>query len=255
MRSQRIKDLNTSEKPREKVIKHGIEILTNEELLSLIIRSGGKEYSSTTLARNILRKFGSFKEILNANLIEITKTKDVGIAKATGILAACEIARRINITEIKSGIEVRKPEDVYKLLRNDLYGRNKEYFYVIHLNSRNRLISKDNISVGTINQTVIYQREVYKSAITKNAVSIIIAHNHPSNDPTPSEQDIRITSDIAKIGKTLGIPLIDHVIVCDNTFLSLKALNIFKTYGTPDLENTFIQDKIVINQRIKKFIN
>lgn len=255
MRTHTLKELNSQEKPREKLNKHGTEILTNEELLSLIIRSGRKGYSAINLARDVIKKFGGFKEILNSNIIEITKIKGIGIAKAAEILAACEIARRINNTENKNLVEIKKPEDIFNLLRGDLYGRDKEYFYVINLNSRNRVISKDKISIGTVNQTTIYQREIYKNAITKNAVSIIVAHNHPSNDPTPSEDDIRITEDIAKMGKTLGIPLVDHLIICDNTFLSFKALNIFKTYNFPQKKEENIHDKILINHKIKNFIN
>ena len=224
-----IKSLNNNEKPREKMIKNGIQNLTNEELLAIILRSGGKDTSAIELARFLLKKHTSFKKFLNIEFEELIQTKHVGVAKATSIKAACEIALRIldKSTEVK---KISTPEDVYKLMYKDLYGKQQEYLYVINLDNKNVPISKDILTIGTINQTLITSRDVYKKALSKNATSIILTHNHPSNDPTPSKEDIVTTETIADAGKKIGIPLLDHVIFSDTNYVSLKALNIFSTY-------------------------
>ena len=230
MASYLIKDLENNEKPREKMAAHGPSTLSDSELLAIVLRSGGKDGSAIDLARKILKEFGGLKGLANSEIEQLTKIKDVGIAKATSVKAACEIALRIdNKMEIENS-EIKKPEDVFSTVKKDTFARNKEQLFLLSLNSRNRLISKDLISIGTLNETLIHPREVFKTALSKNAASIILVHNHPSNDSGPSTDDIKVTERIAKAGITIGIPLIDHVIVCDNGYTSLKSLNLFSTY-------------------------
>jgi len=229
MKHLRICELNAQEKPREKALKRGLHNLTNEELLAIILRSGGKDVSALDLSRNILKRFNNFKNILDVDIEELTQIKDIGIAKATSVKASCEIALRILD---KSG-DVKKistPEDVYKFMYKDLYGKNQEYLYLINLNNKSVPISADLLTIGTHNQTLITSREIYKKALSKNAASIILIHNHPSNDPTPSKEDIKTTETVAEAGKKVGIPLLDHIIFADTRYVSLKSLNIFSTY-------------------------
>lgn len=229
MRHSGIKTLNKYEKPREKATKQGINNLTNEELLAIILRSGGKDNSAIDLARNLLKKFFNFKNLLTVELEELLQIKDIGIAKATSIKASCEIALRI-LDKSENIQKITTPEDVYKLMYKDLYGKQQEYLYLLNLNNKSIPISKDLLTIGTNNQTLITSRDIYKKALAKNATSIILIHNHPSNDPTPSKEDLETTETVAEAGKKIGIPLLDHIIFSDTKYVSLKSLNIFNTY-------------------------
>jgi DNA repair protein RadC len=229
MTAHLLKDFQLDEKPREKTVKNGVGTLTDTELLALLLRSGGKEESVIELARNILNKFNNFNGLLECDLNDLINFKNVGLAKATAIKAACEVALRIKSTNsIKP--YVKSPEDIKKLLNKDLYGKTNENLYLISLDSRNRLIAKDLIFVGTATESVVHPREIYKKALARNAVSIILAHNHPSNDSNPSLEDIKVTKQLAEAGQQMGIPLLDHIIFCNNSFSSMKALQVFSTY-------------------------
>ena len=154
--------------------------------------------------------------------------KNINLAKAAGILAGVELGIRLTETETLSPI-VKRPEDIFNSIRSDLYGKTTEYLYLISLNTRNRLISKDIISIGTVNETLLSPREIFKKALSRNAVYIILAHNHPSQDIAPSNEDILATEKTRKAGLMLGIPLIDHLIVCNDKFNSMKALGLMET--------------------------
>lgn len=225
----RITDLNAQEKPREKLVTAGVSSLTDEELLSIIIRSGGKDSSALDTARKLLKKYGDFKHLLNTDIEELLTIKNIGIAKATCIKAMLEIAVRMKETP-KELTAIKNPEDVYNLMYKHLYGKQKEHLYLINLNSRNHPISQDLLTIGTTDQTLVSSKDIYKKALAKNASYIILVHNHPSNDPTPSVQDIKITEEVAETGKKIGIPLIDHLIFSDSKYVSLKSLNLFNTY-------------------------
>jgi len=224
-----INSLNQSEKPREKLIKRGISNLTNEELLAIIIRSGGSSASAIEVARNLLKTHSNFKNISNLELEELLQFKEIGIAKATAIKAACEIGLRIG-DKSENVKKITTPKDVYDVIYKELYGKQKEYLYIINLDNKNRPISKEIITIGTTNQALISSKDVYQKALAKNAASIILVHNHPSNDPTPSKEDIITTEMIAEAGLKIGIPLLDHLIFTDTNYTSLKSLNIFSTY-------------------------
>lgn len=224
-----IKDLSINEKPRERLITNGVQTLTDEELLAIILRSGGKNLSVINLSREILKKFNGFKGLLNTELEQLTMFKNIGLAKATSIKAVCEVSLRMH-QDKNTDTYIKNPSDIYNLLKKELYAKTKEYLYLVSLNSKNKVISKDLISIGTVNQNSVYLREIFRTAITKNAVSIILVHSHPSSDTTPSTEDLKMTQDAAKAGKLLDIPLVDHVIIGDNTFKSIKELNVFSLY-------------------------
>ncbi len=219
-----IKDLNQNEKPREKLLRYGAANLTDIELLALILRSGGKENSVIDVSRSILDKYHKLSELVNVDLQQLIQIKFVDIAKASAIIAAIEIGIRIasekNLDNLDS---VTQPEDVYKIMRKDLFGKIKEHIYLISLNSRNKIIAKDLISVGTINETMLSPRELLRQALLRNAVAVILVHNHPSNDPTPSEEDIVTTKNIAGLFSTAGVPLLDHIIMTDKSYASMKT--------------------------------
>lgn len=223
----RIRDLQTKEKPRERLVEHGPGALTDAELLAIILRSGGAKLSSLDLANYLLRDFNGLKGLMNTRYEELVRVKDMGPAKATCIKALAEIVLRVNFAAGPEKVKIHGPKDVFEHLRKDVYGLEKEHLYLLILDSRNYLISKELISIGTVNETLIHPREIYREAIYKNATSVILAHNHPSGDTAPSEDDIRVTGKIAEIGRLLSIPLIDHIVLSNDSYTSLKARNLF----------------------------
>ena len=223
----RIKDLNNNENPRERLIYKGSGALADCELLAIVLRSGGKDSSVLLLAQQLLSRFGGLKGLIDTNIDQLTSFKNIGKTKATCIKACCELALRLSGVTVEHGYKIRTPEDIHKVLRKELFEKTKEYFYLLSLDSRQCLICTDLISVGTVNETLVHPREIYKQAFARNAVSIAIAHNHPSGNPEPSSEDLIITERIAKAGISLGIPLVDHIVIYNDTFVSLKALKLF----------------------------
>ncbi len=224
MCADRICDLNKSEKPREKLKKIGCANLTDVELLAIILRSGGKSLSVIHLSRTLLNKFNGFGGLMKANLDELTTFNHIGLAKASSIQAMFEISKRSNNSPAEENFKINKPGDVYQYLKKDLSRQDKENLYLLSLNSRGKVIAKDLITVGTINESLISTREIFKQALARNAVSIILAHNHPSNDPSPSIEDIQVTKRVAKAGEEIGIKLIDHVVITNTNFSSIKGV-------------------------------
>jgi DNA repair protein RadC len=224
----KIKDLQKEEKPREKLIEKEAENLTDIELLAIILRSGERNYSATELARDLLNTFGGIKGLLSADIEGLKNFKGIGTAKATSIKALEEISKRYLEPIKKPETYIKSPKDAYEIIRKDIINKNQEYLYLLSIDSRNKLISKDVISKGTVNETLIHPREIFRKAISKNACGIILIHNHPSNKCNPSDEDIKVTRRIYKAGIDIGIPLIDHLIVTDNDFTSMKAQSLFK---------------------------
>lgn len=225
----KICDLPSNEKPRERLMSFGAASLSDSELLAIILRSGGKESSAISLAREILINSGGLKNLHNLSFEKLRDIKNVGIAKAASLKAVCEVSLRINSEETITRKKVCKPEDVYRLVKRNIYKKNKEILILLSLDSRNRAISVDVLSVGSVTSAIIDTREIFRQALHRNAVSIILVHNHPSGDTTPSSEDLILTESITKASKLMNIPLLDHVIVTDDQFASLKALDVFST--------------------------
>ncbi|OGC70017.1 hypothetical protein A2415_01450 [candidate division WWE3 bacterium RIFOXYC1_FULL_39_7] len=226
MTNYRIRDLNKDEKPREKIFKSGTSGLSNEELLAVILRSGGRDESAIDLARKILIKSNGLENIANLDISELIKIKNIDLAKAAAVKAAFELGLRLSSHKPDNQITIKGPEEIFKLLKTELYGKTKEFLYTVSLNSRNKVISYDLISIGTVNETLFSPREIFKQALVRNAVSIILVHNHPSKDPEPSNDDVESTQKAVRAGAQMGIPILDHVIVCNNKYVSMKALNL-----------------------------
>ncbi len=221
--SLKIHDLQSSEKPRERLLNYGESILSDAELLAIILRSGGVKGSSLSLASVLLKKFSGLNGVIFARYEELVGIKDVGPAKATSIKAISEIALRLNMDSKVKKFKLSGPRDVFVYMKKSIYKKEKEHLYVISLDSRNFAISADLVSVGTVNETLIHPREVFREAIYKNATYIILAHNHPSGDTSPSEEDIQVTHRLVETGKIIGIPLVDHVILSNDSYTSLKS--------------------------------
>ena len=178
--------------------------------------------------QRLLSQFGNLKGIANASLEELSQVKGIGLAKASQIKAAFELASRLeSYSEAGDKPLVKTPEEVVNLIRSRLKGKKKEYFLALLLDTRNQLIKVSEISVGSLDSSIVHPREVFKEAISASAASIIFVHNHPSGDPTASEDDIKLTKRLAEVGEIMGIDVLDHIIIGDKIFLSLKREGLF----------------------------
>ena len=215
-------DLPQEERPRERLKKVGVDNLSLVELLSLVIERGKRGENVLTIAQNLISHFGNLENIKKASIEELCQVKGIGFATACKLKASFKLGEKAQSTPTKYGQKIESPKDVFKLLKNDLGDKKKEHFKVLSLDSRNKLISIDNVSIGTINANLVHPREVFKTAIQHLAVSIIIVHNHPSDDPEPSEDDLEITKRIVEVGKLIGIDVLDHIIITKTNFFSFK---------------------------------
>lgn len=223
MERMTLKDLPQAERPRERLIRYGSDKLSLTELLAIIIGKGTPGESVAVLASRLLSKFGDLNRLEEASIEELTKIKGIGEAKATQIKAALELGRRLFSQEEVKGKTIQSAEDVYKLMRAEFKNKKKEHFKLILLNTRNQVIRKVSVSKGTLNASLIHPREVFGSALSHSAASVILIHNHPSGDPRPSDDDIKITKRLIEAGKIMGIEVYDHVIMAGDRYTSLKA--------------------------------
>ncbi len=215
-------DLPKEERPRERLKKVGVDNLSLVELLALVIERGKRGENVLSIAQNLISHFGNLENIKRASIEELQQVKGIGFANACKLKASFKLGEKAQAVSIKYDQKIESAEDVFNLLRNDLGNKKKEYFKVLSLNSRNRLISIDNVSIGTINASLIHPREVFKTAIQNLAVSVILVHNHPSGDSEPSEDDIEITKRITEASKIIGIEILDHIIITKDQFFSFK---------------------------------
>ncbi len=217
-----VRDLPKPERPRERLQKLGPEALSSQELLALIIGRGIPKKSVMTIAQELLVRFGNVKAIGQATLEELSQIKGIGLAKAGQIKACFELAKRENLETEEESFDIKNPEAVFKLISSSIKDKAKEHFKLILLNTRNKKIGISTVSIGTLTTSLVHPREVFKDAITHSAASVILAHNHPSGDPEPSEDDLKITKKLVESGKILGIEVIDHIIIGKNNFYSFR---------------------------------
>ncbi len=212
----KIKDLEKVDLPREKLARYGSEKLKDHELLAILLGSGIKEINVLELSKkilNIIKKIG-IKKITLKDLLEI---KGLGKAKSSQIISVIELTNRFN----QDKPEILSAEDIWKLCA-DIRDSKKEHFLAFYLDTQNRLIERQIISIGTLNTSLVHPREVFEPAVKLSAASIIIAHNHPSQDLSPSTEDKKITERLVEAGKILGIEIIDHVILSRSSYLSFQ---------------------------------
>jgi DNA repair protein RadC len=229
----RIKDLPDAERPRERLAEKGPDALKNSELIAILLRTGLKGTSAIQVAEQLLQKFGSLDSLARASITDLRKVKGIGRDKAVTLVAAFTLARKMAEELRNESPVLDSPAVVADLLREDNRVHQVEHFSVLLLNTRRKLIRVENITQGTLDTILVHPREVFKSAIAAGAASIVLVHNHPSGDPTPSEADIRVTRDLIRAGQLLKIEVIDHVILGRpaagraRDYASLKELGYF----------------------------
>lgn len=224
-----VRDLPREERPRERLQKFGAEALSAQELVALILGKGVSGESVATTAQKLLARFGSLQDIMQASLEDLQAIKGIGVAKAAQIQACTEIARRsgqqaetVAERAKRKKQAVVSPHEVYRLVHTKISNYSKEHFLVLSFDIRHNLLGIDTVSVGTLTQSLVHPRETYDVAIRRHASHIILAHNHPSNDTEPSQNDLELTRRLAEAGKILDIHVLDHVIVGQDNFLSFK---------------------------------
>jgi len=223
-----IHDLPTSERPRERLQKFGVEALSAQEILALILGRGIAGESVIVTAQRLLSQFGNLRGIATASTEELSQVKGIGTAKASQIKAAFELANRLeDYSAAGDKPLVKTPDDVVSVVRSRLRGKKKEHFLALLLDTRSQLIKVSEISIGSLDTSIVHPREVFKEAISASAASVIFVHNHPSGDPEASEDDIELTKRLAKAGEIVGIDVLDHIIIGDKKYISLKREGLF----------------------------
>ncbi|KPN96767.1 hypothetical protein AO843_00285 [Lysinibacillus sp. ZYM-1] len=217
-----LRDVHMEDRPRERLLRQGAESLSNQELLAILLRTGTKEESVLVLANRVLNVFERLHHLKHATIEEMVAIKGIGEVKAIQLLAAIELGRRLAQKQNDEKFTIRSPQDAAAYLMPDMTSLNQEHFVVLFLNIKNQVIHKQTIFIGSLNASIVHPREIFREAVKRSAASIICAHNHPSGVPTPSSEDIEVTKRIEEAGYIIGIELIDHVIIGDHQFISLK---------------------------------
>jgi DNA repair protein RadC len=223
-RRRTMRDTPKEERPRERLIRFGADKLSGEELLAVIISRGTSGLPVKDIAHELMVQFPSAGALADASIEELKRVPGIGTAKACQLKAALELARKLQEglapTERE---ELTSPDAIARLLRPQIAERRKESFFAVLLDSRNRHIRTEKVSVGSLDTTLAHPREVFDAAVHDHAPTVVVAHNHPSGDPTPSEEDVRLTRRLVEAGKVLGIKLLDHVIIAGDKHYSFRA--------------------------------
>jgi DNA repair protein RadC len=226
-----LKDMDKELRPREKFKKLGVSELEDYELLAIMLRTGIKGLSVLDFSRSILAEFKTLEDLYDATYGDLIKIKGIGPAKACELLSGFELAKKALKYRAKKEVErvkqksVTSPDNIIPLLRSQITDYKKEHFFVINFDVRNRYLDIETISVGTLNTSLVHPRETFKGAIKRHAHSVMVAHNHPSGDLNPSQEDINITKRLKESGKILGIELLDHIIITEDSYFSFKSEN------------------------------
>ncbi len=219
-----VRDLPASERPRERMAALGAEALSQQELLACVLGSGVAGESVLVTAQRCLSRFGSIQGIAQASLEELAQVRGIGLAKARQLKAACEFSRRMQMASLAVGNPIETAEAAMAAARAHVAGKTKEHFILLLLDARHRLMKMAEVSVGSLDASIVHPRETFRAAISAGAAAIILAHNHPSGDPAPSAEDLALTWRLVEGGRLLGIPVLDHVIIGAQRSISLKNI-------------------------------
>ncbi|MCA1021733.1 DNA repair protein RadC [Halobacillus litoralis] len=217
-----IKNVPKQDRPRERLMELGPSHLSNQELLAILLGSGTKQESVMELSNRLLVHFEGITLLKDAAVEELTAIKGIGAAKAVQLLAAVEFGKRMHKMKPVERYMIRSPEDGADFIMEEMRDLKQEHFICLFLNTKNQVLHRQTIFIGSLNASIVHPREVFKEAVKRSAASIICAHNHPSGDPTPSQEDIQVTQRLKECGKMIGIELLDHIVIGDRTFISLK---------------------------------
>ncbi|MEI7884287.1 MAG: DNA repair protein RadC [Clostridia bacterium] len=220
-----IKDMPLDERPRERLYKLGTASLSNAELIAILLRTGRINKTALTLAQDILAKYGGVLKLKNASVATLCEVEGIGLSKAAQVLAALELGRRAHSKHINNWGIIHNPQEVYEIIADKISHLDIEQFEIISLNTKNHVLDIATISQGTINSSLAQPREIFQQALKNNAAAIILVHNHPSGDVSPSQQDFIVTKRIFQAGEIMGIHVLDHIIVGRNGFFSIKESN------------------------------
>ncbi len=222
-----IRDLPVSERPRERLQEHGAGALSVQELIAVILGKGIAGESVTVTAQRLLERFGGLRGIAEATVEDLGEIRGIGLAKASQIKACFELADRLKSSPDGDKPVIKKPDDVMNIVGGKLRGKKKEHFLALLLDTRGHVIKVSEISIGSLDASIVHPREVFREAMSVSAASVILVHNHPSGDPEPSNEDIQITKRLVEVGELVGIEVLDHVIVAGEKFTSLKRKGLF----------------------------
>ncbi len=222
-----IKSLPIEENPREKALNYGIEVLSNVELLALILRTGSKNESVLELSSRLLNEIGGMSKLNEMHYANLISLKGIKKAKAIELLAVIEICKRMGRSH-HHNISILKPKDIYDYLKNKMMFLKQEHFVVLCLDNKNRIIKEKTVFIGSLNMSVVTPREVFKEAIVVNSAHIVLVHNHPSGYAMPSNEDISITKNFCELGEMMSIDVVDHIIIGWNEFFSILSNRLYK---------------------------
>ncbi len=217
-----LKDLPCQERPRERLAALGAEKVSNAELLAIIIRTGHYEETALHLAEKILNRAGELRELPYLSVEELAEIKGMGPVKAVQVKAALELGRRMAAASRGCGGDISSPVAVYNYLAEDMRYLEQEEFRIILLNIKNIVIATETVFKGSLNSTIVHPREIFRHALKRSAASVILVHNHPSGNPEPSGEDVKVTRRLADAGEIIGINVLDHVIIGEDSYVSLR---------------------------------
>ena len=217
-----IKEIPEMERPRERFMKYPPDSIQTHELIAIILRTGSKNESVLDLSKRVFYKYSNLKELANAEIKDLMTIRGIGKSKAIELKAAFEIGKRAQLETFMEKVKLISPESIYLYLKDQLEMKMQEYFIALYLNTKAELIKKETLFKGSLNSSLVHPREIFKHAVVNSAASIIICHNHPSGDPTPSKNDIDITKIIHKNSLMMDIELIDHIIIGRNKYFSFR---------------------------------
>jgi len=220
-----IKDLPILERPRERLYKLGVSYLSNEELLSIVLKNGVKNISVKEVSNNLLKEIKDITNLRDISINKLIKIKGIGKVKAITLLASIELGKRVYESKDELNIKLDSSNKIYEYIKKDLVYKKQEYFYCLYLDSKKYLIEKKLLFIGSLTNASVHPREIFKNAYLLSAHSIVLIHNHPSNDVLPSKEDILLTKKLIEIGKINSINVIDHVIIGNNNYYSFYDNN------------------------------
>ncbi len=224
--SYRIQDIEESERPRERLERQGAGSLNNAELLAILLRVGLPGENAVQIGQRLLSDLGGLYGLHQARFDDICNQRGVGKAKAAQIKAAIELGNRLRLEKPDVRPSIHSPQDAANLVQYEMSGLSQEHLWVLNLDTRNRWINTERLYKGSLNSSSVRIAEIFRSAIQRSAAAIILAHNHPSGDPAPSPEDIALTRSVVQAGKLLDIPLLDHLVIGQGRFVSMKERNL-----------------------------